>query len=991
MIAATLAGATLVAPAAQAALGTTNGFTVDGDPGNGVASRGALTFTNANAAFSVDPVVGGEFELSANPGDLVHAWHAMVGPPTGTVLTAGQTYPTASVASATSARLNIFGDGHGCNSEAGSMTVEDIAYSAGATVPDRFAISYSDACDTSPLPAYGVLRYHSSFDVTAVHADKTSDDWGEQSPPGSTSAAHMLRIDNPGTVPVAIGAATLSGPDASAWSVSSNGCSVQTLVVGASCLVGLAFVPGHVGSSTALLLVADGSRLGHRHVDLSGVSYTPVSAPQNLAVRAGATVADLTWQPPADLGGRAGVSTYFVYRGTSADTLTLLQTVSTLGYRDTGLAPATTYYYAVDSPGGDRTPPVSATTAVDSIVWTHLGSQSYAAQWRVAASGAGPTQVVASLSADASNGAISPDGTQIAFTAAGRQPGERSSLWIGGVGGVPDRSQITTGFYDDNPTFSASGASIVFTRRSQLGYGKNLYVIPASGGTATPVPGATNADTPAFSPGGRQLAYADLAVPGIVVQELNGGGRAIIAGTTGGRDPAWSPDGQHLAFVRSTSPTTSELLSVTPSGRFAVVLAAPPGNEVELPAWSADGGTVVFGTYHVTRSGDPHAGASLVRVAATGGATAPVFGADGSTNWRPISIGTRMPADTTPPAGATGIGGTVGPSRLELRWTNAANPDLSEIVVRRGAAGAPAPATPDTGTLVYAGRGSSATAAGLTSGAVYRFSVFTIDASANAARATWTSPVVPGGIFHDFSGDGHPDLISRSSDGLLHLYTSNGVGGFIGSRVIGSGWNGFSALFTPGDWNGDGHPDIIGRTTAGDLLLYLWNGTSFTGHTKIGVGWNGLTAVLSPGDFTGDGHPDIIGRTTTGELRLYLGNGVGISGSRVIGVGWNGFNALLTAGDWNGDGHPDLLGRTSTGDLLLYLWNGTSFAAHTKIGIGWNTLTALFSLGDFDDDGHPDIIARTSTGDLRLYQGNGTGLTGSRRIGIGWNGMNAFL
>ncbi len=48
------------------------------------------------------------------------------------------------------------------------------------------------------------------------------------------------------------------------------------------------------------------------------------------------------------------------------------------------------------------------------------------------------------------------------------------------------------------------------------------------------------------------------------------------------------------------------------------------------------------------------------------------------------------------------------------------------------------------------------------------------------------------------TGDKYPDIIARSADGVLHLYTGNGVG-IAGSRVIGIGWNGFNALFSPGD------------------------------------------------------------------------------------------------------------------------------------------------------------------------------------------------
>jgi hypothetical protein len=42
----------------------------------------------------------------------------------------------------------------------------------------------------------------------------------------------------------------------------------------------------------------------------------------------------------------------------------------------------------------------------------------------------------------------------------------------------------------------------------------------------------------------------------------------------------------------------------------------------------------------------------------------------------------------------------------------------------------------------------------------------------------------------DFDGRGAPDVLARGKDGSLYLYRANGAGGWSGSVVIGSGWNG---------------------------------------------------------------------------------------------------------------------------------------------------------------------------------------------------------
>ncbi len=257
----------------------------------------------------------------------------------------------------------------------------------------------------------------------------------------------------------------------------------------------------------------------------------------------------------------------------------------------------------------------------------------------------------------------------------------------------------------------------------------------------------------------------------------------------------------------------------------------------------------------------------------------------------------------------------------------------------------------------------------------------------SVALGTYVPPPASG--WHDFTGDGHPDILGRTSTGELRLYYGNGTD-LVGSRVIGIGWQSLTAVFCPGDFNGDGHPDVIARTSTGELWVYYWDGLQFSGRSRIGIGWNSITALFSAGDFTRDGHADIMARTSTGELRLYYGNGSGLVGYRVVGKGWNVLTAVFTPGDLNGDGYADVIARTSTGDLWAYYWNGLQFTGRARIGVGWASITSVSSVGDFNGDGHPDVLGRTSTGELRLYYGTSTGLAGARRIGIGWGTMTAI-
>jgi hypothetical protein len=211
----------------------------------------------------------------------------------------------------------------------------------------------------------------------------------------------------------------------------------------------------------------------------------------------------------------------------------------------------------------------------------------------------------------------------------------------------------------------------------------------------------------------------------------------------------------------------------------------------------------------------------------------------------------------------------------------------------------------------------------------------------------------------DFNSDGFADVFVRNGEGQLRLYRGNGKGGWLngstGSDLIGTGWNSFTAVFSPGDFNGDGLVDVITRNTAGELRLYRGNGRNGwidpSSSLQIGTGWNQFTAIFSPGDFNGDGFADVIVRNAEGELRLYRGNGKGgwlngSTGSDLIGTGWARFTSLFSPGDFNGDGFSDVIVRNAQGELLLYRGNGrggwVDGSTNIKIGTGWNQFNVIF-------------------------------------------------
>jgi hypothetical protein len=87
------------------------------------------------------------------------------------------------------------------------------------------------------------------------------------------------------------------------------------------------------------------------------------------------------------------------------------------------------------------------------------------------------------------------------------------------------------------------------------------------------------------------------------------------------------------------------------------------------------------------------------------------------------------------PEAVADLHATVGTDWVKLAWIKPITPDWKEVIVRR-ATGATAPATEKSGTAVYTGRASSATAKGLKAdGTRYSFSVFVRDTEGKVSRA----------------------------------------------------------------------------------------------------------------------------------------------------------------------------------------------------------------------------------------------------------------
>ncbi len=168
--------------------------------------------------------------------------------------------------------------------------------------------------------------------------------------------------------------------------------------------------------------------------------------------------------------------------------------------------------------------------------------------------------------------AVSPDGTQVAFSALG-------DLWLHTIGG--DAERLTDDpWIEADPAWSADGGRLAFA--SDRDGSLDLYVRDLGTGSDRRVTEGAAATMPAWSPDGSRIAFVGSAA-GTAVQVVDlatGVVETLRAGLNGAGRPSWSPDGASV-LVSALSPYSGRFREGV--NRALVVPARPLRTAAAMP------------------------------------------------------------------------------------------------------------------------------------------------------------------------------------------------------------------------------------------------------------------------------------------------------------------------------------------------------------------------------------------------------------------------
>jgi serine/threonine protein kinase/Tol biopolymer transport system component len=192
-----------------------------------------------------------------------------------------------------------------------------------------------------------------------------------------------------------------------------------------------------------------------------------------------------------------------------------------------------------------------------------------------------------------SGAALSPDGTQIAYSQDGRSP-VNTDLYVVPVRGGPARRLTFDDITLSDPAWTPDGKTIYFS--SQRGGSLTLWRIPAAGGTPQPVTSGSGEDTEStISADGRRLFYTNARAAFSLswLDPATGARRSLRDERTPLTHPSFSPDEKRIVFFRHRG-QRDEIFSMAVDGTDERQLTTAANGSGVLPDYSFDGRTIDF-------------------------------------------------------------------------------------------------------------------------------------------------------------------------------------------------------------------------------------------------------------------------------------------------------------------------------------------------------------------------------------------------------------
>jgi len=195
------------------------------------------------------------------------------------------------------------------------------------------------------------------------------------------------------------------------------------------------------------------------------------------------------------------------------------------------------------------------------------------------------------LTEQASQPALSPDGTYVAFRS---HRSDMAGLVIMPVTGG-EWQRLTHYVEDSVPAWSPDGTRLAFASNREGDRRWRIYHVWADG--QSPATKLTFGHAPAWSPDGTRIVYqgcdAQGNLCGLWAMNPDDGTSEPLTDVPGDTAPAWSPDGTRLAFASYERSGNWELYLLDLASGEVTVLAPHPAND-GLPAWSPDGTRLAF-------------------------------------------------------------------------------------------------------------------------------------------------------------------------------------------------------------------------------------------------------------------------------------------------------------------------------------------------------------------------------------------------------------